>query len=134
MLTTLAFVKAPTYIVNPSPYISVLIPIVKDLALLSGLFAVAVSFTFSFLATNEDGFINKEYFRFRKSLIGSLIAWIFFTILSGGLTLANLLAIPLPSAFDLNSLRSYFFQTGIGQSQSYAMLFIFISILIALAS
>ena len=112
----------------PSPIINFLTPVFKGLSILAAVFVIGQLFTFAFLATNEKGALNADYRVNRKYLLTAAITWFLLTFASGVLSLAQLLAVPFGSVLDSNTLKSYFFQTGIGQATSYSLVFIAIAI------
>ena len=96
--------------------VEILIPIVKNLGLASGILVIGLLFTISFLIEEQHGSLTAEGLRVRTLLRFASMVWFVCVVGNVVLELANLLAVSIGDALDPTTMKSFLLQTGIGHS------------------
>ena len=91
-------------------------PIVKDTQLISGITLIGLLISISFFIREDHGKLTSEGLRVRTLARFAAAVWAMSTLGSIFLELANILSVPLVNTFDHLVLRSFLFQTALGNS------------------
>ena len=96
--------------------VQILIPIVKDLTLISGIAVVGLLYAIGFLIHDNHGLLTKEGVRVRELVRFATLVWIFCIFGNVILEISNLLAQPIAASLDPISIKSFMVQTALGHS------------------
>ena len=107
---------APSGIPEVSPYVSLLLPILKNVNLISSIFVIGLLFSIAFLVREVGGVLSEEALRIRNLAIFASLVWLVSIFGYSVIELSNILASPIRDALDPVSLRSFLTQTGLGRS------------------
>jgi putative copper resistance protein D len=101
------------------------------LSTLVSILVVASYFALSFIVPESDGKFNGSSNCLRKSIPPLLVLWVISAIGNLIATLANLFNVGILEMLELNSIRSYIFQTSLGRLQALQVLAALILLIVA---
>ena len=110
-----ASLTAHGHVITSNSLVSTLIPLVKDLNLLSFLVAIGLLFAMGFLIPESRGYLTQESIRLRSLAVLATTIWTTTVIGCFMLELANLLGASLLDAFNLSTIRSFIAQSSLGR-------------------
>ena len=110
-----ASLTAHGHVITSNSLVSTLIPLVKDLNLLSFLVAIGLLFAMGFLIPETRGYLTQESIRLRSLAVLATTIWTTTVIGCFMLELANLLGASLLDAFNLSTIRSFIAQSSLGR-------------------
>ena len=105
-----------------SPYVTFILPIVKDLNILASITVVGLLLSSAFFIRESAGQLSTEALRIKSLASLATSIWIVTVLGQTFLEISNLFAEPIVNSFDPQGLRSFITQTALGKSYFIAFL------------
>ena len=120
------------HVLTSNRLVSSLIPIVKDLNLISFLTAIGLLYAMGFLVTEVKGVLTKESIRLRSLAVLATAVWTVTVVGGFMLELANLLGSGFLAAFSTSAIHDFIAQSSLGRDYLFQVI-VGVAVLVGLA-